>query len=109
MHNIFRVLEISYCLSRELYLSIVNPSSSLPVLSLSISISVCEFYGRWTAVKIFRNRESKISNSLITVSVFVSVSVIGCSTHRAYIPIRQIIWSPYYELLPLVTSVPHSV
>ena len=73
MYKIFRVLEI-YCLSRELHFGIVNHSSSLPVLSLFIYISVCESYGRWTFLKIFRNRESKVSHILIAASVFVSVS-----------------------------------
>lgn len=70
-HNIFHVLEINYCLSRELYLGIVTPSSSLTVLSLFICIYVCELYGRWTFLKIFRNRESKVSLTLITASVFM--------------------------------------
>lgn len=79
-YNIFRVLEINYCLLRELYLGIVIPSSSHSVLSLFICISVCEFYGRWTFLKIFRNRDSKVSLTLITVSVFM------CLCHWSFHP-----------------------
>jgi len=71
MDNIFRVVEINYCLSRELCLGIVNSSSSLPGSSLFIYISVCEFYGRWTFLKIFRSRELKVSHTLIKVSIFM--------------------------------------